>query len=76
MRYGVRGSVEGDKTLRMISGGSGGGVLKISRLTPSTAYAIDVAAVNDAGTGEYSSPVTAMTAEGIEVVSILSSVYM
>ena len=43
---------------------SGGSVTEatISGLTPSTTYSIEVAAVNSAGTGVYSSPpITAMT---------------
>ena len=33
----------------------------ISGLTPSTEYSVQVAAVNNAGTGPYSSPITIMT---------------
>ena len=33
----------------------------ISGLTPSTEYSVQVAAVNNAGTGSYSSPNTIMT---------------
>ena len=32
----------------------------ISGLTPSTEYSVQVAAVNNAGTGSYSSPITIM----------------
>ena len=33
----------------------------ISGLTPLTEYSVQVAAVNNAGTGSYSSPITIMT---------------
>ena len=61
MRYGVQGSAEGDRTVVMVSGDSSGGMHMISGLTPSTTYTIEVAAVNSAGTGVYSDPITEMT---------------
>ena len=61
VRYGVQGSAEGDRTVVMASGDSSGGMYEISGLTPSTTYTIEVAAVNSAGTGEYSDPQSAMT---------------
>ena len=52
VRYGVQGS--GTQTVSV----SGGGATQttISGLTPSTTYSIEVAAVNNAGIGEYSDP--------------------
>ena len=61
VRYGVQGSAEGDRTVVMVSGDSSGGMYEISGLNPSTNYTIGVGAVNSAGTGVYSSPVTVMT---------------
>ena len=61
MRYGVQGSAEGDRTVVMVSGDSSGGMYMISELTPSTTYTIEVAAVNSAGTGVYSDPLTELT---------------
>ena len=61
VRYGVQGSAEGDKTVVMASGDSSGGMYEISRLTHSTTYEIEVAAVNSAGTGNYSIAITAET---------------
>ena len=61
MRYGVQGSAEGDRTVVMASGDSSGGMDMITGLTPSTTYTIEVAAVNSAGTGVYSDPLTVLT---------------
>ena len=61
VRYGVQGSAEGDRTVVMASGDSSGGMYEISGLTPSTTYTIEVAAVNSAGTGDYSNSFTAET---------------
>ena len=61
VRYGVQGSAEGDRTVVMASGDSSEGMYEISRLTHSTTYEIQVAAVNSAGTGSYSSSITAET---------------
>ena len=58
MRYGVEGS-ESTKTLN-VSGGSATEVT-ISGLIDATTYAIEVAAVNSAGIGEYSTPLTVET---------------
>ena len=52
MRYGVQGSAVGDRTVEMVSGGDTTQTT-ISELSPSTAYSIEVAAVNSAGTGVY-----------------------
>ena len=53
VRYGVVGS--GEMNTTDVDGGS---VMTttLSNLAPSTAYSIEVAAVNDGGTGEYSEP--------------------
>ena len=61
VRYEVQGSAEGDRTVVMASGDSSGGMYEISGLTHSTTYAIEVAAVNSAGTGVYSDPQSAIT---------------
>ena len=45
VRYGVKGSVEGNRMLEVVPGGLGN-VYMISELTPSTTYIIEVAAVN------------------------------
>ena len=63
MRYGIQGSGEGDRTVEMASGDSSGGMYQISGLSAATVYAIEVAAVNSAGTGDYSDPLTAETPE-------------
>ena len=56
MRYGVQGN-RNTQYLNV----SGGSVTEatISSLMPSTTYSIQVAAVNSAGTGVYSGPITA-----------------
>ena len=54
VRYGVQGSGVGDRTVEMASGDSSGGMYQISGLSASTEYTIEVAAVNNAGTGDYS----------------------
>ena len=53
VRYGVQGS--GSTQTVSVSGG-GATITTISGLTPSTTYSIEVAAVNNAGTGVYSVP--------------------
>ena len=58
VRYGVQGSGEGDRTVEMSSGDSSGGMYQISGLSAATLYTIEVAAVNNAGTGVYSTPIT------------------
>ena len=58
MQYGVQGS--GITQNVSVSGGSVTEAT-ISGLTPFTTYSIEVAAVNSAGTGVYSSPVIAET---------------
>ena len=54
VQYGVQGSGEGEKTVKMASGDSSGGLYHISGLTAATVYTIEVAAVNSAGVGNYS----------------------
>ena len=63
VRYGVQGSVEVDRTVEMASGDSSGGMYKISGLSAATVYTIEVAAVNNAGTGDYSVTITYPTSE-------------
>ena len=55
VQYGVLGS---ESTQNMSVSGDN---VTISNLAPSTKYVIQVAAMNDAGTGEYSDPVTTNT---------------
>ena len=57
MRYGVQGTAEGDRTTEE----SSGGMYTISGLSTATEYTVEVAAVNSAGTGVYSDPITAKT---------------
>ena len=57
VRYGVQGMGEGDRTVQMASGDSSGGIYQISGLQSSTNYMIEVAAVNNFGTGVYSTNV-------------------
>ena len=59
MRYRVSG--EGDRTVMMVTGDSSGGMYSITGLNASTTYSIEVAAVNSAGTGPYSDPITEIT---------------
>ena len=57
VRYGVQGSVVGDRTVEMVSGGDTTQTT-ISGLTLSTNYSIEVAAVTgDDRIGEYSSSI-------------------
>ena len=60
VRYGVQGS--GSTQTVSVSGG-GATMITISELTPSTTYSIEMAAVNSAGTGVYSTPLAAETPE-------------
>ena len=55
VQYGVVGS---ESTQNMSVSGAN---VTISNLAPSTKYIVQVAAMNDAGTGEYSDPVTTNT---------------
>ena len=57
VRYGVQGSGEGDRTVELASGDSSGGMYQISGLSAATVYTIEVAAVNNAGTGVSSTPI-------------------
>ena len=61
VQYGVQGRFEGDETVLMVSGDSSGGMHVISGLRIFTTYTIEVAAVNSAGTGEYSDTITEQT---------------
>ena len=59
MRYGVQGNDSTTNTTDV----SGGATTEttISGLTSSTSYVVDIAAVNSAGTGVYSEPLTVET---------------
>ena len=61
MRYGVQGTAEGDRTVKMATGDSSGGMYTISGLSAATVYTVEVAAVNSAGTGVYSDLLTSLT---------------
>jgi len=61
VQYGVPGRFQGDETYLMVSGDSSGGMHVISGLRVSTTYAIGVAAVNSAGTGDYSDTIMEQT---------------
>ena len=56
VRYGVQGTVEGDRTVKMATRDSSGRMYTISGLSAATVYTVEVAAVNSAGTGIYSDP--------------------
>ena len=58
MQYGVQES--GSTQTESVSGGATTEAT-ISGLTPSTSYVVDIAAVNSAGTGVYSEPLTVET---------------
>ena len=58
VRYGVMGS--GSTQTETVSGASQTETT-ISNLMPSTTYTVEVAAVNSAGTGNYSDPLTTRT---------------
>ena len=63
VRYGVQGTAEGDRTVKMATGDSSGGMYTISGLSAATVYTVEVAAVNSAGTGVYSEPITVTAGE-------------
>ena len=63
VRYGIQGSVEGGRTVEMASGDSSGGMHRISGLSAGIVYTIEVAAVNNAGTGDYNVAVSYQTSE-------------
>ena len=65
MRYGVQGS--GSTQTESVSGGATTEAT-ISGLTPSTSYVVAIAAVNSAGTGVYSEPLTVETSVAGEPV--------
>ena len=54
VRYGEEGSSDRDRTVKMVSGDSSGGMTTISGLTKETAYTVEVAAETNVGTGDYS----------------------
>ena len=58
VRYTGGGSVPQNMS---VSGDSSGGMVTISGLSPATMYTVEVAAVNSADTGVYSSPVMVTT---------------
>ena len=62
VQYEVMGSSEPQS--EMVSGDSSGGTATISGLTRQTMYTVQVAAVNSAGTGEYSDLLTIETPDG------------
>ena len=57
MQYGVVGSTDGHISVQITIGESFGGMYTISELCAATMYTIVVAAVNSAGSGEYSDSV-------------------
>ena len=61
VRYGVEGTAEGDRTVKMATGDSSGGMYTIFGLSATTVYTVEVAAVNCAYTGVYSSPIIVVT---------------
>ena len=62
--YSVRYGVQGNGSTQTVSVSGGGATMTtMSGLTASTTYSIEVAAVNSAGTGVYSDPMTAETPE-------------
>ena len=61
VRYGVQGTAEGDRTVKMATGNSSGGMYTISGLSAATVYTVEVAAVNSVGTGVYSSAIDQLT---------------
>ena len=67
--YAVRyGESEGDRTVQMVSGNSGGTTI-ITGLAPATLYVIQVAAVNSADTGVYSSA-TFVDTKGKDIATV------
>ena len=56
VRYGEEGTPEREKTVKVATGDSSGRMYTISELSATTVYTVEVAAVNSAGTGVYSSP--------------------
>ena len=66
--YSVRYAVEGSVSALNVSASGGDGTeATISGLDAATSYSIEVAAVNSAGTGVYSSPLYVVT-EGVEFI--------
>ena len=71
VQYALQGSPEGNETVEMAAGDSSGGEHNISGLLLGTAYTIEVAAVNSAGTGVYSDPITAETLQSKWYILVL-----
>ena len=69
VRYGVQGSSEGEMTVEIVSGDSSRGTYQISGLSTATVYTIEVAAVNIAGTGNYSTSIIAEIPNGTCIFS-------
>ena len=61
VRYGVMGTSEGDKEVKMVSGDSRGGMTTITGLEAGTVYEYEVEAQTVPGTGVYSSVMTTLT---------------
>ena len=61
VRYGVQGTAEGDRTVKMATGDSSGGMYTISGLSAATVYTVEVAAVTSVDIGVYSSPIDQLT---------------
>ena len=60
--YSVQYTGDGSMPQTMsVSGNSSEGMVTISGLSAATRYTVEVAAVNSAGTGEYSDPVPTLT---------------
>lgn len=64
VQYGVQGSGSKVNVTILGSAGSDGGTYVVTGLVALTGYDIKVAAVNSAGTGVYSKPITVFTASG------------
>ena len=73
VQYGVQGS--GNMTVEIASGDSSGGMYQISGLSAATAYTIEVAAVNSAGTGVYSTPIVVEIPDSKQIIFYNYSVY-
>ena len=69
----IRGySVQYGSETVSVSGDSSGGMYVISGLRPTTTYSMKVAAINSAGTGPYSSPLTQLTASMITMYTMIT----
>ena len=63
--YSVQYTGGGSTQTMSVSADSSGGMVTISGLSPATMYKVEVAAVNSADTGVYSSPVMATTPDSM-----------